>query len=353
MLGLNIRVISTYGYRRLGGEALTQMMAAYIYHQLSPDNQERFPFPEFQVGNLFVIQEHGVSKAHLHNFAELRRQAEDLKCSANWSKLVNLNIRDHSNVLHSVDVQISQDLLDFHVKSEMFDEAINDLIKRISLMREAQFILSDIPKLIVVAGNSGRLRGLQDILTEPSIAMDSDDPPLYFYDQENAKLGVVKGLAQKVMDNGRLEIDASDTSRDWLYISLAGRLELVLPAGAPLGRSPGSSVEEFISEQNFRQRVDEGKYFVSSPFRLTGAAPREVLIYSSDGADRFFEVATSAFPVNLAYRFVVPQGAVERSFYHATLCFYDEKPLLLLRACDLNGVTLGGDWTYFFEEELK
>lgn len=338
-----IELLYNYGYRELGGEAVTQLIASFIQAEINEQTNEVYPFPELEVGKLFTIQDQELSNQHLHNFGELRRQAEALKCSSDWNQELSLDLRDVENETRQLDLTISQDKLDAHIKELLLDPAIRGLLTRIDLMKRAGHIATDAPEIIIVAGNSGMLRGLKEYLEGISKDLNEDIPPLYFYDRQHAKTGVVKGLKLAVDQSDGLGLERREVTTSWLYLVAGGKYELISPAGAPLNHHVGD-IHTFLSDPVHSERFLNQTYFISSPIRISGLRDTELVVYASETAATELDPLTQpavtrmyTFKINVAS---IPSG---KGFYRTTLIFYQGEPLLYLCSCRFDG-QLNGDF---------
>ncbi|MBU0551458.1 hypothetical protein KJ940_08175 [Myxococcota bacterium] len=248
-----IEIISSHGYRWLGGEMLTHQIAAFLYKSIK--NSSEFDFPEIKEGEFFEIEHINSSNVAMsQNFSTLRTLAETIKCSDDliekktWSESISLfdNKGHRSNVEIKIESGDSKSGLT-GLMWRIIGQSIDDTIERMSRMRRYRILSASIPQVMVIAGNGGRLWCLNDIIRHKLKEAGASESEIFF-DSANTKTGVVHGLSSWGQI-GFLPINARQCASHWWYIRIGPVYHLAKPAGARFGKKPQEHTIS-ISEQS-------------------------------------------------------------------------------------------------------
>lgn len=247
-----LRVVASHGYSWLGGERVTELLAAHLLTTVG--DHERFRFPEVGEPGKANAPDGPRLKGHLldpsvgdvqHNYGKLREIAEAAKCDPADRGAGSVELMDEFGGLHRVDLAKTEGDESSGLKgvvTQMVRLALEDIDHRLSLMSEWGVISDLYPECVAVAGNSGRLWCLEEIIRSHLEERNID--PIYWFDSESAKTGVLLGL-KDYMEAPMVPVVSSRatsgtrgktvlrTSR-WWFILAQGNHHLALPAGVRL-----------------------------------------------------------------------------------------------------------------------
>lgn len=292
----SFEIVASYGFESLSGEALTTQLAVHLKSTLPVTPV--FPFPEIRPGEIFHLdalddaldERQGCVR---HNFSQLRKLAEEVKCTPKRRGPLACTLRDQHGKAHQATVTATEGDDRGGVRkvvSAMIEDAVSDLLQRISMMNSYRLLDQPVPDLVAVAGNSGRLWCLEEIFLRKLRDAGVKDP-LYHFNSQIAKTGVLAGLA--VWDD---QVGVVRRSRDssWWYVMDGTHYKLVLPPGYPLDeeRDPAGLIP---LKDPVRRRA----------FQLyRGPGPEEVLTFDEGGRRGLQLAATIELPPALSGQFV-------------------------------------------------
>jgi len=270
----SLEIISSHGYHWLGGESITIQIAGLLFQQL-PD-PERFPFPE-------ICRDQRLQLEHLDrndeillaNFAELRQAAEHLKCSSDWNALITLSLLDFEAQRHTLEINIeagnkTQGI--YGLVYGMISRAMEDLLERIIRMSSFGVLQQPVPQVVAVAGNSGKLWCLEQIM-RAKLKEAGAQEILYHFDPAMAKTGVVEGLAVYRRHASRVGIQIREADPHWWYIRVGVYYHLI--------QTPGAKHPHSLSSEGLRPALEEPVQLWGSVELFQGPGPEEELDASS------------------------------------------------------------------------
>ncbi|MCA9547738.1 MAG: hypothetical protein KC613_25215 [Myxococcales bacterium] len=230
--GRALEIVTSHGYRWLGGEALTLAIAAHLFESVGQPG--RFPFPELGEGPTGTLKMADPDDEPMQrNVAALRALAERLKCDPTpllaGPVVLSEVLVDSAGHAQPVEIRVDEAGL-VGVVRRMVDHALDDVLERVVRLRSFRLIERSVPGIVAVAGNSGRLwcleRIVRDKLAEAGVA-----EPLYHFDAAIAKRGVVDGLAVYGRSATRVGIELRDADPHWWYLQVGPVWQLIQPAG--------------------------------------------------------------------------------------------------------------------------
>ena len=243
-----LHVIASHGYDWLGGERVTEFMAGELLRTV--EDHERFPFPDLGSPERADQAENRGLRGHTlnpnrpeeqANYGALRDAAEAAKCDPSNRGEGSVRLVDEEAQSHLVDIQKREGDDDTGLRgvvTQMVQLALEDIDRRLFAM-ETHGVIEDIyPECVAVAGNSGRLWCLEQVIKDHLSHQDL----IYRFDRATAKTGVLHGLKDykeqplvPVVSNvaGR-GIRPRPRTLGWWFVLAQGRYHLALPAGVLL-----------------------------------------------------------------------------------------------------------------------
>lgn len=295
-VGQEFEIVASHGYRSLGGESLTLHLAAHLFATIQSD--ALLPFPTMPPDTPFQPEQLDAANAPLiHNFSEMRHLAERIKCKSEWpgseQHIVTLMDVDGRPVACTVKAEAGDRSRGMRgVCWAQVAAAVDDIMARIVRMDTFGIVERGVPQIVAVAGNSGRLNCLQDII---STALDEAGLKDYEYhfDEARAKVGVVEGLEVYRRPGPNIIRVRNAASAVWWYIRMATDYLLLMPAGAIQRPAP--------TDQDLHSPIPP---FATWEFceLFTGPGPEERLS-AAEGAHLRLSVRVSP-PAELCGRFV-------------------------------------------------
>lgn len=249
--GRRVEIITSHGYRWLGGEALTMALAAHLFATIP--GRAQFPFPELEGWTLEQLDPTDLPLQR--NLAVMRALAERVKCNpktylTEGVTVLNEALLDRDGGTHSVQIRVEEGDRRSGVLGVLWApiaRAIDDVLERIVRMRSFQLTERSVPQVVAVAGNAGKLWCLESIV-RAKLGEAGAGAVLYHFDPRIAKRGVVDGLAVFGRSVSRLGITLRRSDTHWWYVQVGTEWQLVQPAGAPLGVAPSQPVASALDE---------------------------------------------------------------------------------------------------------
>lgn len=334
-----VSIIHSFGYRWLGGEAVTQYIAQLIYDQISEKTQ--YPFPQIDILKRSNVIDTLVDKTtqEINNFGEIRRKAEMLKCQHDEvTKEIEFQLLNQSNEskLIKLNTNIVKPIVEKELK-KLLSEAINDIFFRIQKMNESHHVCKSFPEIICMAGNSSRLWFMKDLIHErfEDIGVKK---PLYHFDPDFTKTGVVNGLENMLNGNAWRDIpppEIKELDPHWWYIKIGLICELILPSGAPL--NVNVTDEDLDANQK-----DYLKFLLSSEY---------LSLWQSEYAMEKSKNIEDASKFSTHWRVPIPNNLKLKKI-SATIRFINQAPVLFFKTCNLRGDPTSG-WMSIPAEEYQ
>ena len=274
-------ILAAFGWRWMGGEALTAYLASYLAKRVKQqlDNGavpagfgvEDYLLPGVpgdpeEVWRTLVRRETDLVKRM--NWAELTKSAEDLKLAGSadrdepyeitvFAHLSRLRVGGSASPETSEGVRLSVTVGELKgVITQFTYPVLDDVASRLRLMQDNGFLHTADFRVIVRAGNGSRLWCLNDLLKEmigsfnapvganggealpfeqgPQVANGPPDHDAVWslFWPELAKKGVLAGISA-ANSNQLPPVKERTRSDDWWYIQDQAEFRLALPAGAP------------------------------------------------------------------------------------------------------------------------
>lgn len=268
-LGPELQVLCSHGYRWLGGERITELMAAALLRTI--DDYERFPFPKIHEREGIRPEQLDPSRiAEQFNYGQLRDKAERAKCHPKERGADFVELMTAAGSL--------PELVEYHRQDEdkagrpglrpvverLVSDAIDDILDRLQQMDTHGVIDDFAPEVVAVAGNSGRLWCLKEIIMGKLKKKSAQEPPLYSFHSENAKTGVLLGLASFSDAAKKVEVGSrTPLLARWWFVRVHGQYHLGLPAGVRLYES--KPAEHLISVGEGLARLKGALEIASGP----------------------------------------------------------------------------------------
>ena len=239
--GPQFHVLGTHGYRWLGGERITELMAAELHATIEArpggpdDGPSNYPFPQTEDPSVLRSQLlDSRSAAEQYNYGELRKMAEAVKCDPTKRGTDDsLYLLTHGGESKPVRITRSEEVLKGLVQ-RLVERALADITDR--LVHMGRFGVADdahpYPHVVAVAGNSGQLWCLKELVLA-WLKREAGSEPKYHFEPLHAKTGVLEGLANYMEDAVVLIRDLPYLAR-WWFVRAQGVYRLGLPAGVRL-----------------------------------------------------------------------------------------------------------------------
>ncbi len=165
----HFKVVTSFGYNWLGGEAITMWIAHFIVEGLiaaHPPSRAVLPEPCSQPEEIWeCLLTPERSESVRNNVEDLRRIAEGLKTAPIDTRASTHSLSFQLDGLGggSIDVVITEADLEEHVE-RFLARGFEDVIDRLRVLAEFGVINTPVPGVLVIAGNGGRLWCLGDVL---------------------------------------------------------------------------------------------------------------------------------------------------------------------------------------------